>query len=138
MPRHDYPATVAEVLDDDMTFNAGALRAVKALRRSHAWQGTAEERLAKLQACANALAEAYDVEAPVLQLGPYDCYLPFGHIIVMGPNLSVLSFLHEFTHARGYDSERFCVKWSVNLFRRLFPRSYSRLVPVGHTLVRPD
>ena len=47
----------------------------------------------------------------------------------------MLTYLHEFAHARGYD-ERGACRWSLNLFRRCFPRSFARCRPVGHTLVR--
>ena len=49
--------------------------------------------------------------------------------------LSVLAYLHEFAHARGADERQAC-HWSINLFRRCFPRSFARCRAVGHTLVR--
>ena len=32
--------------------------------------------------------------------------------------------------------EREACTYSINLFKRIFPKSYSRLTPVGHTLRR--
>ena len=49
--------------------------------------------------------------------------------------LSVVTFLHEFGHALGY-GERGACRWSINLFRRCFPRSFARCRQAGHTLVR--
>jgi hypothetical protein len=46
-----------------------------------------------------------------------------------------VTFLHEFAHARGFDERQAC-RWSINLFRRCFPRSFASCRQVGHTLVR--
>ena len=61
-------------------------------------------------------------------------YTPATHEIRLIGKLSVVTYLHEFAHARGAD-ERQAVAWSVNLFARLFPRSFARLDQHGHTLV---
>lgn len=51
---------------------------------------------------------------------------------------SVITLLHEFGHVRGFD-ETDAVMWSVNLYKRIFPISYSRLVSQGgHCLVQPN
>jgi hypothetical protein len=64
------------------------------------------------------------------------CYDPVRNMIRLRGRLSVVTYLHEFGHALGYGEQGAC-RWSINLFRRFFPRSYARLVPEGHTLVRP-
>jgi hypothetical protein len=146
MPRRDaYPATVAEILDDRMTFRPAALRALRAFRRARPWRGTAPERFAKLRALNTALADAYGIAEPLLVPFLIDATAesngicrrqPGGRceIILIG-RLSVVTYLHEFGHARGF-GERQATRWSVNLFRRIFPRSYARLQHVGHRLVR--
>jgi hypothetical protein len=144
MPSRDaYPRTVAECLSDRMTFKPEALRAMRAFRASHPWQGSDSERFAKLQALHTALAHAYGIEPPALVRGTRagadsgaSHYIPSRHQIVMcGPDLSVITYLHEFGHARGY-GERGACRFSLNLFRRVFPRAFARLRPVGHTLIR--
>ena len=138
MPHQDnYPATVAEVLDDRATFLPDALRAVKRFRRTKPWQGGGEERLAKLWILNGELARAYDIPEPRLTvaLRGGDWYNKASHVICLSPRLSVVTFLHEFAHARGMDERRAC-RWSLNLFRRCFPRSFARCRQVGHTLVR--
>lgn len=64
------------------------------------------------------------------------CYGP-GHRITLSGRLSIITTLHEFTHARGY-GETGAVWWSVNCFRNVWPRAYERLVAVSgtHVLVR--
>jgi hypothetical protein len=49
--------------------------------------------------------------------------------------LSVVTYLHEFAHALGRD-ERGACRWSINLFRRVFPEQFARLAASGHTLRR--
>lgn len=144
MPTGDYPATVVEILDDRMKFKPAALRAMKAFRASHPWRGTEDERRVKCQELVVALAEAYGIALPEVLFDRLDgsssgasCYDRSQHRIVLRGRLSVITLLHEFAHSRGMD-ERAAVRWSVNLFRRHFPRSYSRLVHRGHVLLRPE
>ena len=47
--------------------------------------------------------------------------------------LSVVTYLHEFAHAMGRD-ERGACRWSLNLFRRVFPEQFARLRTDGHTV----
>ena len=133
--RANYPATVAEVLDDSIRFKPAALAAVRDLARAKPWRGTPDERLAKLRRCLLELSTAYGIEPPRLTVGAIDCFIPAFQQIQLTARLSVVTFLHEFAHARGFD-ERQAVRWSVNLFRRCFPRSYARCRHVRHTLVR--
>ncbi len=139
-----YPATVAECIDDSMRFNPAAFRAVRRLARSKPWQGDAEMRRAKLYACGRELAAAYGIHVPHVTCNPGlpDCYVPAECRINLSPRLSVVTFLHEFAHhlqhcRRGRTTERFACRWSINLFKRCFPRSFARCVPEGHCLRRP-
>lgn len=136
--RANYPATVAEVLNDSIRFNAAALGAVRELARAKPWRGSRAERVEKLNRCLTALSAAYGVARPELRddcVGGGDCYVPSQNLIRLSARLSVVTFLHEFAHARGFD-ERQAVRWSVNLFRRCFPRSYARCRQERHMLVR--
>lgn len=136
--RANYPATVAEVLDETLTFRPATLRALRDFRRTRPWRGTTGERIAKLRSLNVALAGAYRLAVPRLTISRctgVDRYIPGRREIVLGSNLSVISYLHEFGHHRGFD-ERQAVRFSANLFRRAFPRSYARLRHVAHMLVR--
>lgn len=140
----DYPATVIEVLDDDMQFRARTLTTMKAFASSGPWSGTLDERKQKFIWLNQRLADIYHISAPNLIFGELDgsssgasYYLPVQHQIVLVGRLSVVTYLHEFGHARGHD-ERRATRWSTNLFRRCFPRPYARLIHRGHMLLRPE
>jgi hypothetical protein len=64
---------------------------------------------------------------------PQFAHTPILDLIALVGKLSVVTYLHELAHARGYD-ERQAVKWSVNLFRKVFPRSFARCQQEGHLL----
>jgi hypothetical protein len=139
--RANYPATVSEVLDLSMKFKPAALRAVRAFARSKPWRGTFAERWDKFMALRQVLSEVYGI-APILEFRGREsgssgssCYVPGRNTIILRGRLSVVTFLHEFAHARGADEQQAC-PWSINLFRRCFPRSFGRCRAVGHTLVR--
>ena len=140
----NYPQTVTEVLDPNATYRPAALRAVKEFARSKPWQGTLVERWRKFQQLNAALSEAYGIPVPTLVFsgsGEGDSgassYCPATHTITLRGRLSVVTYLHEFAHARGM-GERASVKYSVSTFFRVWPRSYARCVQVGHTLRRAD
>ena len=141
--RH-YPATVIEVLDDQMDFSSELLQAVRRFAKSGPWKGSTKSRQEKFRQLNRSMAGACGIEPPKLTFGRLgggstgaSHYIPRDHRIVMVGKLSVVTFLHEFAHALGYDERRAC-RWSINLFRECFPRQYSRLIHVGHTLVRPQ
>jgi hypothetical protein len=135
---NDYPATVSEVLDASMKFKPAVLAAVRAYARSKPWRGTLEERRQKIRALYTALAAAYGIPTPTLVFGDHgegdsgrSCCIPaMGTVILRGKN-SCISALHEFHHLLG-NNEREACRWSLNLFRRCFPRSWSRLRFEGH------
>ena len=143
MPRHDYPASVAEVLDDSIAFKPETLRALRSFKKSKPWTGTCDERKEKFLKLNQALATVYAIPEPELVFGQLDGgssgeshYSPDEHHIVLTGKLSVVTFLHEFCHARGM-GERAACRWSVNLFRRVFPGEFARAAQVGHMLIHP-
>ena len=141
--RANYPATVREVLNPSMRFKPAGLRAVRAFARSKPWRGALSERKEKFRRLNRELAAAYGIAEPRLLFVGIEAnahsgasyYRPAAHAITLAGKLSVLTYLHEFAHARGADERQAC-RWSINLFRRCFPRSFARCRPVGHTLVR--
>ncbi len=142
-----YPQSVSEVLDDAMRFNAAALRAVEAFARSRPWSGSLPRRKQKFRNIVHDMSVAYNVPEPEVRFsvtagsdsaGSY--YLPASHLIVLS-KLSVCTVLHEWRHAwqyvtRGRCSERDACKWSINLFRRVWPEQYAKLRHEGHMLLR--
>ena len=147
MPRNGgYPDTVAECLSGRSKYRRGVVAAVKAFKRAGPWRGTVEERKAKFQRLNEALAGAYEMPMPDLRFeridgsfsGASSCLRGGDErpaVITMRGRLSIVTFLHEFAHALGKD-ERGACRWSINLFRRVFPRQYARLQADGHVLRR--
>jgi hypothetical protein len=141
MPHDDYPETVNEVLAA-MKFRQAALRAVRAFAASRPWSGSLDVRKEKFRKLNHDLAVAYGIPAPELVFGTLDDsgsgnshYIPALHRITLIGKLSVVTYLHEFAHARGM-GERGACRWSINVFRRCFPRQYAKLAHDGHMLIR--
>jgi hypothetical protein len=131
--RRNYPTNVAQVLSDTRTYRPDALRALRAFRRTKPWRGTEAERRAKFRRLHRELCRVYGVH-PSLTFSEREvaCYVPVQDRINL-PRLSVVTYLHEFAHTRGADERQAC-RWSINLFRRVFPRSFARCRQVGHML----
>ena len=143
MPGRDYPETVIEVIDDEMLFRVSALRAVRRFAASHPWRGSPTDRKEKFRGLNQSLAVAYGIPEPELEFGEINGsssgsshYIPALHRIVLVGKLSVITFLHEFAHARGMD-ERGACRWSISLFRRIFSKQYARLIHRRHMLIAP-
>ena len=143
MTQLDYPETVMEVIDDGMRFKATVLRAVRHFAESHPWRGSLDQRKEKFRGLNQSLAAAYGISEPELAFGVIDGsssgsshYIPALHRITLVGKLSAVTYLHEFAHARGM-GERGACTWSINLFRKVFPQQYARLVGRGHMLIKP-
>jgi hypothetical protein len=139
--RNDYPETVTEVLDDAMRFSPAILRAVRDFANSRPWSGSLDDRKAKFRALNAAMALACGISAPELAFGEIDGsfsgashYNLTAHRVVLVGRLSVVTVLHEWGHVLGF-GERDATAFSVNLFRRCFPKQYGRLLHRGHTLL---
>lgn len=139
--REPYPRTVAESLRDNAKYKPGTVAAVRAFAKDKPFRGDNNERFLKMAALHIALCETYGI-FPRLRCG----YLHGGHsgssnfrpsdnVITMEGKLSVITYLHEFGHAMGKGEIGTC-RWSLNLFRRFFPRSFARLNASGHTLIQ--
>jgi len=121
MRDRQYPATVVEVLDDQMTFPSDLLQVVEEFAVSNPWEGSIKSRQEKFRQLNRSMAEACGIEIPKLIFGKIDgrstggsCYTPRIHRIVIVGKLSVVTFLHEFGHALGYREKGAC-RWSINL-----------------------
>lgn len=149
MPRFNpssMPRTVADVLDDNATFEPAALAAARQLARAKPWRGSVTERLAKFNTAVTNLSAAYSLPPlAVVREGESDGPIagridPQRRLIVYPADtewLSVVTLLHLFSAVRGLNTfGRF--RWSINLFRRCFPISYSRCVQVGPYLIKPE
>ncbi|MCH9035210.1 MAG: hypothetical protein IID42_12030 [Planctomycetes bacterium] len=144
MSSNQYPATVVEVLDDQADYPPELLRVVRLFAASNPWKGSLRTRQQKFCQFNHLMAVACRIDEPLLAFGHLDGsssgashYTARDNRIVMVGKLSVVTFLHEFAHSLGLDEEAAC-RWSINLFRKCFPRQFSRLIHVGHMLIRPE
>lgn len=135
-----YPESVRSILSD-VVYRPETIRALKEFKRKNPWRGTMEQRFEKLKWLNKKLAEIYNIRMPDLRMeditGGFSgrsSYTPALHRIVARGKLSVVTYLHEFRHAMG-KGEKEATKWSVNLFRQIFPEQYARLGHRRHTLV---
>jgi len=142
---NDYPKTVQEVLIEGKKYRPAALRAVRKFAKSRPWCGTLSERQTKLRQLNHDLAVAYGVAEPQLVFGETNrdgddsgssCYIPAVGAIIMRGKLSVVTYLHEFAHHLFGKDERKACRWSINLFRRCFPKSWEKLRFEGHMVRR--
>ncbi len=129
-----YPDSLEAALGQPLNFRPETLQAVRAFARSKPWKGTIAERSVKFQTLHAELAAAYEVTAPTLIFSgdghgdsSASCYIPSENTIIIHGRLSVITFLHEWGHVLRGSSEQEACRWSLNLFRRCFPRSWGRL-----------
>lgn len=139
-----YPKTVEEVLDDSIKYRPATEEAILNFKKSKPWRGTKRERQKKIRILLRELAGAYDIYTPQIvfvHVNAGSFYFPRANLIVLEQETdgrySVVTLLHEFGHALGKNEVETC-RWSINLFRKFFPKSYGRLVPKGHLLYRPE
>jgi len=130
-----YPASGAECIDDRMRFRRATLRAVRWYAGVHPWRGTPAARREKLRMLHRRLCDVYGKTTRLeFHRRHPACYIQAMDCIVL-PGVSVVTYLHEFGHALGRD-ERGACRWSLNLFKRVFPQSFGRCHFEGHMLVR--
>jgi len=141
MQSDSYPATVNEVLDDSITFNPNALRSLRMFKLKKRWRGALEVRHEKIRTLHLALCDIYGLQPPprlifgdgYASCSGRSCFIPTMNVIVLRGRLSVVTYLHEFAHARGMNEKSAC-RWSINLFRRIWPGPFARCTHEGHIL----
>jgi len=138
----NYPHSIAEVIDDAMIFRPEILEVAEKFKGTHPWRGTINERKAKFAALHADLCQIFG-KRTTLGFGRIDgspsdnsSYCRCADTITLRGRLSVVTYLHEFAHALGLD-ERGACEWSLNLFRQIFPKIFSRGMKDGHMLRVP-
>jgi hypothetical protein len=136
---HEYPDN--PMLDAEMKYKRETIKAVKKFKQTNPWKGSREVRtmkfdalLAELKVIYNkpSLRCVYECQRPYFESFS-SCYSPYDDLITMRGRFSVITFLHEFAHALGRD-EYGAVKWSTNLFAKVFPEKMAALSNSGHVL----
>jgi len=136
---HEYPDN--PMLDASMKYKRETVKAVKRFKQTNPWKGSREVRAAKFDALLAELKVIYN--KPALRC-VYDCHRPYFEsfascysryedLITMHGRFSVITFLHEFAHSLGRD-EYGAVRWSTNLFAKVFPEKMVALSASGHVL----
>lgn len=134
MPVSRIPTTVEECLDASMLFERRTLRAVREFKRKKPWRGSTADRRMKIEELHAALCIATGRQTRLkwdtacMNDGPSDSsgYDSLIDEIVMRGRPSVVTYLHLFARALG-NSKIGAFRWSLNLFKRMFPVSWSRL-----------
>lgn len=134
--------TVEQLIDDRKQYPEAVSEATKALARAKPWRGTDEERIQKLHAYHCALNAVYETEYG-LEVHSLSADAATGGIqidrttetIVITGKISIVNYMHAYTLARGA-GRREAFKWSLNLFKRCFPRSFERAEKVGPCLFK--
>ncbi len=149
--RRGYPLIVP--VNEDLRYRAETMRLMERWKNEkHPFKpkeyslDAIREKTEKFQWLTDRVAVIYGVPKPrlaVMDITPESwnmpgssgssSYNPNTHTITIYGKFSVLTFLHEWGHVRGFD-EVDTTYWSVNLFKRVFPVSYSKLKGEGHTL----
>ncbi len=136
--------TVANLVNPRKHFRPEVVAAVKAYRSTKPWQGTSKERKAKMLDFHAAMCAAYGLEIDLRFVGSFsgECEMGDGAFmtvagrkrIVLVRRISVVTYLHCFTRARGA-GRREAFVWSLSLFARFFKLSFSRRRQVGPFLL---
>jgi hypothetical protein len=98
-----------------------------------------EEQLEALKALILKLCGVYGEEVIVDKNGDSYCFIPGENTICLDKNNpSIISTLHEFRHKINGADETSACRWSVQLFKRCFPRSFEKLEfkKGSHLLIR--
>lgn len=125
----------------DMKFKQGVIPIMRLFKQNCPYKLGEENRKQGLIALNQFLSAIYQIECPLLAFEDINdehsfgsSYDEFENKITLRGKLSIITFLHEFAHARGADEER-AVLWSLSLFKRIYPIAFGQLVADKHTLV---
>lgn len=119
---------------------------IKPFRPKEYSEDNVDKRIEKFKWINSKLSQIYGIEEPIIKKGIINeeswnipgasgSSMFDGSSIILDGKFSVITYLHEFGHARGFD-ETDATIWSTNLFKRIFPISYSKLQGSNHTLVQ--
>jgi hypothetical protein len=124
-----------QLLATPVTYHEHIIEALKDFKRYHKLGNESDAlRLEGMRALLNEVASNNGTVVPSLRMGNMDSgdsgtsyYDHDAHEIVMQGKLSIITFLHEIGHAvYGYD-EHMARVWSINLFKKVYPKAFARL-----------
>jgi hypothetical protein len=130
------------LISDDVEYSPEVIKACKYWRDNiHPFKtNSPQEALKKCEWLLPHIFKTFNKPIPTLSFieaaHSNGAYYPFDNTITFYGKVSIITFFHEIAHAIYGSNEKTAVLWSVNLFRRIFPLSYSRLIADGHCLVK--
>jgi len=133
----DYP-TPETILAKEHLFKPELLRLVREWKREFfpGWKDKAPlARFEALEVLIHRMADFYGKPVYTKPCGSGDCYFP-GERTIYIQGKSIITALHEFAHHIFGASETKACRWSVWLFKKVFPKSFEKLHFVGHMLVQ--
>lgn len=136
--------TVAGLIDEDFAVSEETLAALRAFKASRPYRGTLEERQAKFQALHAELCRVYERPALKLCFALGDAEAEHGdgaysarrEKLRMQARLSVVTYLHIFSLSLDRNKHQ-AFRWSLNLFRLIYPVLFERCQKVGPYLYAP-
>lgn len=136
-----YP-TPDEIMSDPPTHKPSVIAFLKQWKRS-TWRAAKESgsEMIKYEALATMIRGIAEIYRRPVEVGYNSelgsaCYVPMQHKVVLNKRLSIITALHELAHHLFGTSETKACRWSVHLFKKTFPRAFSRLEWRGHLLVK--
>lgn len=150
------------IFDDNMRFKNGVVEALTNFKNKNTTIKSPIPRFVEMVNLVKELSNIYNIIPPsmilkigdiglyfdnntgyisVIKLNNYllkiktSCYYPDKHFIYL-MNLSIITLLHEFYHSRGMFDEYKTVRYSISLFKRVYPNEYKKLKSIKHVLVR--
>lgn len=141
-----YPTSVSQVLGE-VKYKAETLQAVKEFKAMEGWKKRCTDITLKKAAydfLHGKLKEIYNKQTLLTYADDWgtistpgssggSSYSPATDTICLVGRASVVTYLHEFAHALGMSEVRAC-RWSLNLFKQVFPKLFERANRIGHTL----
>ena len=149
MPSGNYPATAEEVLEPPVRFKRMTVDLIKQLASERPYRIDTEkfkELITELHVALDLVynkqtelvfADNFAVDAPAGSSGSSH-YTPAADRITLEGKASIVTYLHEYAHSLYGGCERRAVRWSLNLFRVGFPRSFARMNFRNHVAVRRE
>lgn len=136
--KRQYPSSVEEVLDDTVKYRRDIIRVMNEFKALNPWKGTPRQKAAKLCWLHIQLCESYGTNTSLTFDPEILCDQESKHgngwyhhgmnnIHICG-KISVLTFLHEWGHNLHGASEHLACWWSINLFRKIFPSNFEKLL----------
>lgn len=121
-----------EILDPPVDFKKETIDAVIEWKLQYfmgGWkQKSKEEQVNALEQLILKLCGVYGEEVLVNKQGDSFYFVPSKNTIVIDKNNpSIISTLHEFKHKLSGESEKLACRWSVQLFKEVFPKSFAEL-----------